>query len=386
MSSYVDIDVDADPQAIEQAIFDSLELSFPGWMPAPGDLITQVVRALAFQMSDLAELAADARAEIFRRFGEVIVGIPALAATSAQTTSTWTVTDDAGYIIPAGALVGIPSGEDLIGFRVETEVLIPGGSTATAAGAVTLTAVEPGAAANDLNSDPVLIEALPFVTEIVLEDPTHGGIDAETGDAYLDRLRGELQLLSPKIILPRDAEIAALRVPGIARAVALDGYNPIGPSTGNERMLAVAIVGANGESLGSGVKTQLTEILTARREINFVFHAIDPTYTEVDVDVEFVPYDGFDPAIVTGSVEAAIAAYLSPASWGRSPFDDDTTWRNMTVVRHSELITVVNNVTGVDYVNSLTLAEGGGSLGTSNVTLDEPAPLATPGDINVTAA
>jgi hypothetical protein len=53
-----------------------------------------------------------------------------------------------------------------------------------------------------------------------------GGVDAESDDDYLDRFRTNAQLLAPRAILPSDFASLLQSVPGIDRALALDGYIP----------------------------------------------------------------------------------------------------------------------------------------------------------------
>jgi hypothetical protein len=92
---------------------------------------------------------------------------------------------------------------------------------------------------------------------------------------------------------------------------------------------------------------------------------------------------GYDPAAVEASVEAAIAAYLSPAGWG-IPANDPLGWETDTIVRRFELISLVDRAAGVDYVTALTLAKGADALGTADVTLDGAFALPQAGAINAT--
>lgn len=385
MTSYLRIPIDTDAAAIEQDVYDALADYFPGWVPAPGNLETFLVKALSQMAADLGEVAADVPAAIFAQFGEKIVNVPPFVAEPATATSTWTMVDNAGYTIPAGTLVGIPAaGDELVAFQVVASVTVPPGSTTTAAGGVVLSAVIQGEAANGLSSTPTLIDALAFVDAIALVGSTSGGQDAEPPEAYLDRLAAEMTLLTPRPILPHDVEVLARRIEEVFRAVALDGYNPADDTDDNERMVAVAVVDEEGEAVSGGSKTELDTLLESMREVTFVFNVIDATYTEIDVAITGTALPGFDTDAVEASAIAAVTDYLSPANWGVASTDSTrTTWRNILTVRYTELVALVNGVEGFDYGN-VQLALGGGSLGITNVTLDGPAALSRPGNITAT--
>src|SRR5690606_4047142 len=201
----------------------------------------------------------------------------------------------------------------------------------------------------------------------------------EDDDAYLARLSRELELMSPRPILPDDFAVLAARVAGVARATAIDGYNPDDDTSDNERMVAVAAIDADGQAVPSGVKAQVEALLQSMREVSFVVHVIDPTYTEIDVAFTAKAFPGYAPADVQARAEQAVADYLSPAHWGLPPTGDDTAhggWWSQPVVRYLEVAAVLDRVEGLDYVSALTV-DGG----TSDVTLTGAIPLPKPGTI-----
>lgn len=386
--SFVDIPLETDPELVEQSIYDRLAERFPGWVPAEGNLETHIARAAAFIWADLANLAVDVPAEVFNQFGEKILQVAVLDAASATGETTWTMVDDAGYTIPAGIQVDISSaGDSAVAFRTIAEVQVAPGDTVTGTGEVVIEAVLPGEAGNDLDATPTLIDALAFVSGVVLEDPTSGGVDAEDPVDYLDRLTAEAQLLSTRPILPADVETVARRIAGVHRALALDGYNPADETFNNERMLAVAVIDENGNALGAPVKALVDAELEGEREVNFVFNVIDPTYTAIDVAATVTVHSGYTAADVETACESAITDHLSPESHGKPPFvASSREWRNVASVYRNELIALLDRVDGVDRVVTVTLAEEGSALGTADVALDGPAPLPQPGTIAVTAS
>lgn len=381
MAEFIAPDIEPDPQAIELEIESFLQARWPNWTPADGNLETWLNAGYARIAAELAQLALDVPTEIFKLFGEKVIGLAPIKAAPSTAETTWTLSDTDGHTIPARTPVALvsPDGDTVIGFQTVDDVVIAqGDSEATG---VIIQAIKAGEAAN-LSTGPVnLIEALGFVADngITLDTVPSGGVEEETGSDYTNRLASELQLLSPRPILPRDFEVLSRRVAGVERALALDLYDPDTETYDNERMVTVAVVDENGLALSSDVKDEVDALLEAQREINFIVHIIDPTFTAIDVTATVKVYETFDPDAVAGDVEAALAQYLSPANWGRPPFGESAAWIQQTVVRYQEIVTLINNIPGVNHYTALTV-EGG----TADITLSGAAPLTQAGTIAVT--
>lgn len=383
---FIGVPIEVDPDALMQDAFDFVELQLPDWLPSEGNFEVILLETVAQMASEVAVLASDVPTAIFRWFGATLVGIPPIDAAPASAPSTWTVQDAAGYTITAGTVVGIPAtGDDLVAFAVVDDVVIAPAATATATGEVILMAVEPGADGENLTGTPQLIDPISFVTGIVLESPTAGGVDAEDDDVYLDRLASQFQLLAPRPILPRDFALMARSSPGVWRALAIDGYNPTGPLTGQEKTISVAVVDEFGNALAGPQKAAVDTLLQSNREVNFEVFILDPTYTNIDVTVTAHALPEFDIVSVDAAVEAALADYLSPATWGQI-LDQSHSWLNVTKVRYLELAAVVNSVDGIDYIDTLTFRVAAGTMATTDVTLTGAAPLVRPGTIAATVS
>lgn len=379
-SSFITIDIDRDAETLAEEAYDFIRTRWPEWEPADANLETWIIESLARLASEVAELTADVSLAILREFGETVAGVPPVDAVEATATTTWTMVDNMGYTIPAGTLVGIVGADDeLIAFEVVSEVTVPNGSTSTAAGAVQLRAVEAGTNANDLTATPELIDALAFVSSIALVTGPSGGTDAESDEDYLDRLVEELQIMTPRPIIPEDFEVLAKRVSGVHRAKAIDGWNPADDTLNNERYIGIVAIDEAGADVSAGIKTEIDELLQELREVNFVVVVDSPDYTAIDVTVTATAYPTFDPAAVDAAVTDALEEYLSPANWGVPPHGETDDWVNDDEVRFLEVAEAINRVAGVHYIDSLTV-EGG----TSDVALTGVVPLTQPGTISVT--
>lgn len=377
MAEYVNAPIPVDADELEEQSYDAIRTQFPDWEASEGNLDVRIIKAFATIVATIGEDATDVTDTIFRYFGAELAGLPPIDATAATGATEWTLIDTDGHTIPAGTVIGVDNGEQLIEFQTVSDAVISSGdSTATG---VDVVAVEAGEDGNDLTGDCTLIDPLDYVDTVTLTSSTSGGTEEESDDDYLNRLTELLRLLTPRPILPDDFAVLAKNVAGVGRATAINGYNPADSTYDNERMITVAVADEDGAALSNPVKTAVDQYLSEQREVNFVVNVIDPTYNTIDVTFTAVAWSTADPATVETDAEAAVADYLSPATWGRSQEGNEGEWNNRTVIRYLELAAVLDNVSGLDYVTGLTL-EGG----TADVTMTGVAPLPQPGTISGT--
>ena len=388
--AYIKIPLETNQSTLAQEVFDYIQTNAPGWAAQDGNLDVWIIRAIAQLASDNRNVASDVQDDIFRYFGNSLMGIPPIDATSAIGNTTWTLTDYAGHTIPAGTTVGITDiSGNLQAFQVVSDVIVPNGSNVTGAGAVVIKAVQEGSDASGLGGVGTVVQLIDVITwvadnGVVLTGATSGGVDDEDDPTYLNRLVTRLQRLSQRPILPGDFAAMALDAdPAVYRAVAIDNYNPADHTYTNERMVAVAAVDRNGNAVSATVKAEIDAYLQANREINFIVNVIDPTFTVVTVVTTVVGLPGYVQADVQASVVATINQYLSPATWGQDPTilqsGQSNTWIETPKVYYNEMITAISNVQGVNRVVSLTL-----NGGTADVALTTPAALTQPGAVTVT--
>lgn len=387
---FVTIPISTDPDVLFQEVVDRIQQQWPDWKPEPGNLDTVLVLGWAFMLSELAIIAAQVPEAVLQQLGKTLFSLPPQPAVSAQGTSTWKAIDAKGYTIKAGDKIVVPaSGDNLVAFEVMNEVVIAPGDEETAAGEVLLQAVESGAPGNDLSGTGDPVDALDWIDTITLVGETSGGVDAETSGEYSERLKQELQLLTPRPIIPPDFEIRALQNPHVVRAMALDGYDPEAKTFENERMVAVAVIDEDGNGLSAEVKEEVDDDLQSKREVNFVVNVIDPDYTKVDVSLEAFPLPGYSKAQVELAIEEALDDYLDPSNSGKPLFGETGSpggWRKVTTLRLNDIIALVEGVPGVDYTAKVEIAKHGAGLEAKDLELDGAAPLTQAGDMTVTVA
>jgi uncharacterized phage protein gp47/JayE len=394
-TGYITYPITADARDLMQRAFDYLGVKVPGWTPAEGNLDVWMIEAFGNEAADIQTLATEVPKSLFRYMGSKLFGIQPINAVAATCTSTWTLTDSNGHTIPAGTQVSI---NDAAGnpnpFTVLFDVIVPGGSNATPAGAVSLMASNPGAAASGIGSaggSVNLIDPLAWVNTITQVAVTAGGIDAETDDAYLDRLSNELQAMSPRPILASDFAILAENVAGVQRSMAIDGYNPGDGTSNNQRMVTVYSLDSTGSPVSAGVKTNVQAYLQSMREINFIVNVDDPVKREIDVTTAVVMNVGYQAADIINRVQQAIINFLNPATWGISPSDnpnDPITWINTPTINRLELASAITTVVGVNVINTLTLGAHGGAQSAADYLMPgkAPVPFTQVADLTVTAS
>ena len=375
---YIDLGDDSfptDPSEIVQDSFSHLQAKFPGWQPREGNLETVVLEENAQEAAVARQLAQKMAEAAFRRMG-VLVSVPPIDPSPAQATSTWTLSDADGHTIPAGTQITLTALDGQpIGFYVVADVVVPNGSTVTAAGEVELIAFVDGSRGSGLAGSAELIDALAWVDDIAIVGVTTGGVDGESTAAYIDRLARRLRLMSARVIRPEDAEAIVLDIAGIAHSWAIDNYNAVTEETDVERCLTVAVADVAGEPLSVGIKGEADDLLKAQRETTFLTFVIDATYTVVDVAYEVTAAAGFETAAVEAATEAALQAYLSPAT---------SILRQQDSVYINELVSLLDQVPGVDRVLSVEIAATGGALAAVDLVLTGVAPLTRPGVLTPT--
>jgi uncharacterized phage protein gp47/JayE len=246
--------------------------------------------------------------------------------------------------------------------------------------------VNAGADGNDLTGPVSLITALSFVNSVELTGPTTSGVDEEDEDDYLNRLAEELQLMSPRPIVPHDFEVLARKNPAVSRAVAIDGWNTPPDTLGSERMIGLSAIDAAGEPVVTAVKNELVAYLESLTEVNFVVGVRNPEYTVVDVTVTVRAAPGFSTAQLQIAIESQLAAFFSPSNWGAPLFSSDPNqWSNQTVVRLSDLTHAIMQVEGVSYIESgPNIGLAGGAQTSADHNLTGTVALTRPGVMAVT--
>lgn len=366
---YESPELSTDPDEVSARILDNLAERLPGWEPVEGAPEVALALEIGRETAETNDRMVSVIALAFAAIGETVFGVAAHQATAAELSVRLGVTGPAA-VVPAGLTV---LGVTATGVEAAFELLEQATAAATIGTStvdVTMVALDPGAAGNGVPAGELtVITATATVTGATALADSAGGIDDEPLADYLDRFADYASTLRPGGVRGADLAILARSVPGVHRALGIDLYDPATPGVPAERTATVVPIDIAGQPVDEATAAAVVELLQQAREVNFVIHLAEPTYTPVEVEYAAVVDPGADPAVVEADIAAAVAAYLSPATWGTTELDDEA-WTGQNAVRYLDLARIIGTVSGVASMTALTI-DGG----TVDVTLLGVAPL-----------
>lgn len=366
-------DVDTDPDSVAADIISNMEDRMPGWAPVEGAPEVVLAGEMGRETAATNLRTTTALAIDFAGLGQTVYGVAPRQGTAAVLPDV-EITFNPVRPGPSGlADATIPAGFTIVVDELAYQLLEAVTPTTTDPLHISMQAVDVGAAGNLQVDDPVDAEittaTLAVVSAQVLASGV-GGEDEETLDDYLARLIDYVSLLRPGGVLGTDLAAFARTVAGVERAIGIDLFDPDVPGD-HERTATVIAIDQLGQPV---ISSELEAALEGIREVNFVIHLGEPTYTPVDVAVDVDAEPDQDPVAVKAAVKAAVEELIDPARWG-STDDDPRAWVERTSLRLFDVAEVVFDVDGVASIVTITL-----NGGTSTLTLDGPGALPAPLD------
>lgn len=363
---YADLTLyDKSPSDILAAAVATLQARWPDWTPSATNVEMAILEALAIEVGEnIFTINRLPSAMIYYLMS--LYGMERYSGSPPSVEVVFTAQDDTGYVIPAGTEVAIliPNGE-YMSFYTVIDLTIPSPETT---GTVVATATVYTDIANGMatGTEVVLVDSVVGIESAETGGLIYGGDVPETDEAF--RLRGvqRLQRLVDTLVTADHFTQAALEDPTIVRATTIDNYDAdeVGDPGDHPGSVTVYVYG-EGAALSTEAKAALAGSLEERAAANLTVTVKDPTITSVSVTTEIVPLPGFSSASVIGSVVDRLNEYLSTQNWA---------WSG--TVRRNELISVIDQVTGVDYVATLTVPA-------ADVELSGAAALVSPGTMDV---
>ena len=366
-TGYTGPDIETDQAVIAQQVFNRIAARVPGWQAHDGNPDVWLIDEFAAVAAELRAQAADVPGSVIATFGTEVLGMPIRIPVPAVGLTRWTARDDLGYTIQPGATIVVPrTGDELVGFAVVDGGQIPAG--ALTIDNVAVRAVVAGAAANGLQGPAEMSNPYyDWADTVEVTGPTAHGDDGQTLAEYLDNLSNLLRMMAFRPILPYDYALLAKQIPGVGRAVAMDGYEPADGTWYHARQIALVVTDPAGAELPDPVKQQIRDFLEDAREVNFLVPVIDPLYATTDVGFEVTAYSGQDPDLVNAVCVDALTQLLSPTLYrlgttspGISagevipPPPADGQPGRMTI-RINEIVALLDRCKGVDWVGPVTI-------------------------------
>lgn len=366
LSVYHDLRIyDRDPQAVFDAAVQNLRTRLPEWEPREDSTEIILLESLALEVSEavfaINRLPGTIMSILMQKYG-----INRDEGAYPRGRVTISMVNTFGYTIEAGTrmLLNMGVGTEPLVMTVDDATVVPVGATSVT---VEVTGDRYTAEANGVPEGTVLefLDAVVFVERAVLAEPIFGGRDPESDMEWSARGISRLRRLSDVLVTANHFEQTALENPNVVRAKAVDLYNPlVTPSDNKAGHITVTVYG-EGAPLTPEQKTELKEDLSRQALASLTVHVADPVITTVNVTVEVRRHALASEADVRTRITDALRNYLNPGTWQ---------WSGR--VRVNELISLIDNVDGVDYVQKVLTPA-------TDVVLSGPAPLVKLGTVQV---
>lgn len=368
VSSYVDLTInDEDPVAILNDILSSARGLLPGWQPEAGQI--EVVLSEAFA-NRTAQLAATIN-RLPSATTEVLLQLFGLTRSDGtKATATIDVAMFASDTLYAGTrfMYYDPNEARSYIFTLDADF------TGTSGSGLAVTAEAVGAAYNSSTSvgeSLVLLTANDNFNSATFATNPSTGADAETDSEYFTR--GTTLLASYTTASTTASQIKYYVSANKTYANRVEVYNrrryrdrdTTATDYGTHDGYALVAVGGNVSTAASATAqvpvstsnlSDLYDSLTARVASGVTIDVMSAELASVSVTATVVKTSGAVASTVKTAVENAIKAYFDPNQWD---------WSENTV-RKNELISLIDGISGVDYVSSLTL-DGQTLIGTDNI-------------------
>jgi hypothetical protein len=376
--------IEADPDAVHAETMGRLRELLPGFEERATGLVELVSQARAAQDAVLIDFASDVLASIVAEVARV-AGVARNLPQPLVGTATVTTDGAETYLLPAGAtFVAYLPDQSAVSLFVTVPATIDAGETSVSG--VQVQSVQDAQFVGLATPQPLEPDqAYGWLVEVTLDAVVSIGSDGDGDDEYLDRSSRSLRRLAEQLIRPEDVAAYVRDVDGVGRSLVLDlvdATSPASPVSPVERCMTVVVTGPDGSAPTTGLLSLVKAGLQARREVNFKFFTVPPTYVPIDLELTVAVWpDSLEG--IAADVEEQLRGWLSPAQWGARERIGE--WEPSTTVRIGDVVSVADNVAGVDYVDpSLVLLDGvNADFGMEAPIAALPDPLNTTVTVNV---
>jgi hypothetical protein len=361
-STYVDLTpYDVTVSSILEESLTQAKALLPEWSPKVGEVETTLLEATAYQTANLANAAN-------RLPGATVETLLKLFAVNrsngvkATATVGITFSDNYGHSIPATtafAYFGTDGSAYVYTFDADTTVA--SGSTTLASVAVTAQSIGTGYNIPSNGSSLQSLAVLPYVKTTVLDSKPTGGLNAETDLEYFNRAVTLLKSYSSVLATEQQlaSHVLATYVGSIFRAKAYNTrrYSDRDLVTGGGTHNGYVLLSVAGENV-NGYPRAIEDATVSAANVSTISTAVaSKTGTGLTVEVHNAELVGIGvtcevfklSTAASGTVSGAVQTVLEKY------FDSDA-WDWSRVVRKNEVISLLDNVTGIDYVKSVTLS------------------------------
>ncbi len=356
-SSYVDLTLfDTSADAVLNSIIEHGRSVLPEWRPQVGNVEVMLAESFANETANFAAFinrlpnsTTEALLQLFK--------ITRSDGTKATATATFTMNDTAGYTVPANTpVVNFTSAGISLVYLTDVDLVVANGSST---GDVAITAKVVG---DDYNSPSAgaamqVLATTPFVQSVTLKTSPTGGTNAESDDVYFDRASNLLTSYSSALATTNQIQSYVLANYSVYRCVVFDKrrYNDRDTTspgyTTHPGYVLIAVANQNADQADTtdipvtvAMQADIVEDLDVKTSGSVQIDIMSAELVSVDAVVDFQALPGFDADALETTVDEALQGFLDPNTWN---------WNQ--VVRINDLIALIDNIAGIDYVSNLTL-------------------------------
>ncbi|MCU1588787.1 MAG: hypothetical protein JWP11_43 [Frankiales bacterium] len=346
VTAYVDLTLfDRSVQDVIDGLVASMQIQFPDWVPIEGHTEVVLLEAVAEEIWRLEQAANRVPPATFEGIVRLL-GLVRDPGTGPVMPVRFNAADALGHTIPVGTRLRFTSTDGLTVLDLVTDA-DAGIAVGATFGVTTATATSPTATLNGGTTGTIIpVDTLPYIDSIVLNGAITSGRDAETSTAYLNRGANRLTRLTSTLVHGDQFATAAEDDPAVVRAHGVDLFNSdagSGVPGDHPGHVTVLVSGPAGAALSAPEKTALQATLAAEALVNLGVHIANSTITTVAVTADLKRTPTAVAADVITAAQAALTAFLNPDTW---PYG--------RVVYRNDLISLLDQVPGVDVPLTLT--------------------------------
>ena len=359
---YVDLTpYDSTVTAILEESLTQAKALLPEWTPRVGQIETTLLEATAFQTANLANAANRLPGSAVETLLK-LHGVVRSDGVKATATVAFTFADNYGHTIPALTPLAYfgPAGATFV-YLLDADATVASGSTSLTGLAVTAQAVGTGYNTPSNGSSLQTQSVLPYVTITTLDSKPISGLNAETDAEFFSRAVTILKSYSTVMVTEDQlrAHILTNYTGNIYRAKSynLRRYADRNMVTGGGSHTGYVLVSVAGENVNGYPRSvedatvtasnisDITTAVTAKIATGLTIEIYNAELVGVGVTCEVYKTTSAASGTVNASVQAALEIYFDADAWD---------WER--VVRVNEVISLLDNVAGIDYVKTVTLS------------------------------
>lgn len=346
---YVDLTIyDQDLQDLFDRAKAYTSSKFPDWVPSETNTEVVLMEALALMVSEsifAINRLPDTVSEILFK----LYGINRSTGEYPTFTARFTVQDHTSTVtIPAGfqAIYDLGDGQDIAIFSLDSDVSLAAG-TNTATG--TFTGSLKTARYNNIavGTAFTVVSPLYFLQSVVTTTTISGGAGAEADSDYFDRAALRFARLSEALILPTHFSNYALEKSYVSTAKTVDLYQAPSGNAGSDYGHVALFVFADNAYVSSANKNTLLGEIDDR-----CIASVTPTVNDPDNLAVIGVHTTVIRKSSSTSSNTEVAVYNA-----LNDYYHTTTWPWSSTLRWTNLVSLIENASGVDYVK-----DSGGSV------------------------